>query len=507
MRKLIFLAVLLWVPADVVARETLVVCDDVRDPLTLDPQKEFTEKNHTIVQQIYEGLVRFDPNGKIEPVLALSWQRKDPLRMRFNLRRDVLFHDGEPFDAESVKFSIERYLNPETGFPALGFINSLDKVEVLDPYTVDILTKLPDGLLLNRLAGFILMVPPGYIGRQGAAALNNHPVGTGAFRFDRWESGKFISLSANEAHWNFSKSTGKIKNLIFKFIPEDKQISSLLKGEVDLLTSVPGTKTVFLRKNPSTRLLKKPALYTIGACLRTTGGPLADRRVRKALNYALNKADLIRYDVLGNGIPLASLTFPQEEGHNPNLKPYAYDPKYARQLLAEAGYRDGLTLKTFLKVNAERTGNIIAAQLKRVGILLDITLVPDALLMEYLKKEKWDMIIGDVPNPMMHPFFIQAIFIYSKSPFALAQDAEYDRMLETLVQTMDPAKQKSLSRKIDRYVHEEALSLFTYQRIRTYGIRRGIHFEPYLSGMPYFLNVYWDKEEDRDNPKSQALHR
>ncbi|MCX5792460.1 MAG: ABC transporter substrate-binding protein, partial [Elusimicrobia bacterium] len=122
----------------------LTVCDDVSDPMTLDPQKQFSEKNHTICQQIFDGLLRFDPDGKIEPALAVSWERIDDTRMRFKLREGVFFHNGEPFDSEAVKFSIERYLDPRTGFPALGFIDSIARVEIVDKYTADIVTKNPD---------------------------------------------------------------------------------------------------------------------------------------------------------------------------------------------------------------------------------------------------------------------------------------------------------------------------------------------------------------------------
>src|SRR3989344_5745585 len=162
----------------------LVVCDDVMPPLTLDPHKEFAEKNHILLQQIYEGLVRFDAEGRIEPALAVSWTRIDALRMRFKLREGVRFHNGDPFTANSVRFTVERYLDPKTGFPALGFISSLDRAEVVDELTVDLITHYPDGLLLNRLAGFILIVPEEHVRKAGDTALNDAPVGTGPFVFD-----------------------------------------------------------------------------------------------------------------------------------------------------------------------------------------------------------------------------------------------------------------------------------------------------------------------------------
>ena len=144
------------------ARVGLVVCDDVQDPQTLDPHKQFDEKNHTIVQQIFDGLVRFNPEGEIEPALAVRYERIDPVTMRFHLREGVKFHNGEPFNAEAVRFSIERYKDPKTGFPARPFIDMIG-CKVIDGHTVDLVTQYPDGLLLNRLAGFVLIVPPQYV--------------------------------------------------------------------------------------------------------------------------------------------------------------------------------------------------------------------------------------------------------------------------------------------------------------------------------------------------------
>ena len=168
-------------------KDTLVICDDVQEPATLDPQKEFSEKNHTIIQQIYEGLVRFDSEGMIIPVLATSWQQLDPTHMQFKLRKNVRFHNGEIFDAQSVKSSLERYLAPDINFPGLGFINSIKKIEILDQFTVDIVTHYPDGLLLHRLASFVVMVPPSYATLDAGKSLSTHPIGTGPFRFISWK--------------------------------------------------------------------------------------------------------------------------------------------------------------------------------------------------------------------------------------------------------------------------------------------------------------------------------
>jgi peptide/nickel transport system substrate-binding protein len=469
------------------ATPVLTVCDDVQDPLTLDPHKQFAEKNHTLLQQMYEGLVRFDAYGRVEPALAVSWERLDPLRMRFHLRRGVRFHNGEPFDAEAVRFTVARYLDPKTGFPAVGFIGSLDKVEIIDDHTVDVLTKFPDGLLLNRLAGFILIVPPKYVLEKGEAALETAPVGTGPFRFKRWDRGLSLTMSRSDDYWNLGYP--KAGGLVFRFIPTAGQLKALLSGEIDIATELAGTQTTEAMRSGSLKVIKAPSFYTVTGSLNSAQGPLADKRVRQALNHAVNTEELIRYDLLGNGRTIATVTMPGEEGHNPRLKPYPHDPRKAKRLLKEAGYSAGFTLKALVKVQGERAAKIIGGQLAKVGVVLDAHPVTDAEVVKALTGEKWDVFIAGCPDPMAHSYFIQSIYLYGQSPYRVADNPDYDALLEGMVAALDDDRRRGLAEELDRYMHEEALLIFLYQRVKTYGVGKGVDFVPSITGMPYFVGA------------------
>lgn len=469
------------------AASVLTVCDDVQDPLTLDPHKEFSEKNHTIVQQIFEGLVRFGADGAIEPALATEWRRLDPNTMQFRLREGVSFHNGEPFNAASVKFSIDRYLDPATGFPALGFIGSIDRVEVVDDDLVNVVTKYPDGLLLNRLAGFIVMVPPKYYREQPSETLREKPVGSGAFEFKSWERGNRIELTANKAYWKLGFP--KVEALVFKFMPSEVQFEALKAGEIDLLTELPGTLTTEALKTGFLKVLKTPSFYTVTGALASNRLPLSDKRVRQALNHAISKEDLVRYDLMGNGHPIATVTMPGEEGHNPRLKPYAYDLPKARRLLKEAGYPTGFPLRVLAKAQSGRTAKILRSQLGKIGVKLDVQMVADAEMIKTLAGGGWDIFIANCPDPMAHSYFIQSIFLHGDSPYGLGRNPEYNGRLERVVGTLDDEKRRNLAEELDAYMHEEALLLFTYQRIKTCGARVGVDFTPSITGMPYFFGV------------------
>lgn len=476
--------------AAAVSTTTLVVCDDVQDPPSLNPFQIFSEKTLTLLQQTLEGLVRFDPNGKVEPALAESWERVDGLTMRFHLRKGVRFHDGEIFDARSVKFSLEKYVAPETRYPGLGFVETISSVRIVDDYTVDVITSRPDGLLINRLAAWAHIVPWKYYQKVGGEGFARHPVGTGPFQFETWKKGKRVEFPANRGYW--MKGFPRVDRLVFAFVAADAQLAALQSGEIDLTTELPGTFTTKVAQTGAIKVLKLPSFYAVSGSFNINQGPLKSRMVRQALNYGVNRPELIRYDLLGNGREIATVTMEGEEGHNELLRPYPYDSSKALKQLKEAGFPDGFTLKVLVKVQGLRTARIIAKQLERIGVKLDLHPFPDAEILDALKRESWDMIMAGCPDPMSHSFFIQSIFLFSKSPYSLASSGEYDARLNRMVATLNDAERKEIGRELDRYVHDEALMLFLYQRIKIYGVRKGVSFSPSITGMPYFYDARKD---------------
>ncbi len=487
LKRLTLAGFLCVLPLTTSVASTLVVCDDVQGPLTLDPHKEFSEKNHCIVQQIFDGLVRFDSRGKIEGALASSWERLGPLRVRFHLREGVFFHNGDPFSAEDVKFSLDRYLNPETGFPARGFLASLDKVEIVDAHTVDITTIFPDGILLNRLAGFVLIVPKKYLQDKGENILSENPVGTGPFRYIETDKDGKIILDANKGYWSAKKAG--VDRLVFQYSDSKSRIDRLFDGSVHILTDVPGTMTFKIQNHPNTRVEKIESFFTVMGTFNSGRKPLSDKRVRQAINYAVNREDLVRYDLLGNGRPIAGMALPGTLGYDPTLEPYPYNPERSRRLLKEAGIKLPLHLKTILTEQVQRTASILDKQLQRVGIHLDLKVVPNAEVMARLQAEEWDMGISAFSNGLAHIAFPLSILFYSRSPYSLLHSPEFDGKFEEASGTLDPAEQEKKFQALDRYVYDEALGLPTYQKINIYGVSKRVHFVPYMTGIPQYFET------------------
>ncbi len=466
----------------------VVVCDDSQDPVGLDPFFELSEKKHTLIQQMLEGLVRFNAEAEIIPALAESWEQTDSLHIRFHLRKGVSFHNGEEFNAESVRYTIRKIIDPNTKSPLAGFLFSISDVEIIDPHTIDIVTKFPDGLLLRRLAGLVLFVPPVDYELRGSAVFAKEPIGTGPFKLKRWDSGKEIVMEKNPNYWDPGRPL--IDELVMRFISSvDDQLAGLLKGSVDIMTELPGTYTLRVAENPKTQVVKKEALYAVGGHFNTGIPPFNDRRVRQAANYALFRDDYIRYDLLGNGTMVATLGTPGQIGYNDDLHPYPYSLEKARELLGEAGIKTPLKIDVFLVPFVERPARIIKKQLESIGFDVQLHIFPEGKAVRAFKTGTWHMGMATFPSPTAHVSFSHELLFHSKSYFSLHHDPAFDKSLEEATMILDPRKSELAFRELEKLVHEEALGLFLYQRIKTYGVRRRVRFRPYLTGMPHFSDA------------------
>ena len=198
--SVVFILALFVLANMVVARTELVVCDDVRAPLTLNPLQEFDSKSHTIVQQIFDGLLAFDENGHVRPGLACAWKRVSPTRMIMTLRDGVLFHNGEKLTTNDVVYTIRAYQDAANGFPARDYFGNITSVRALSVTTLEVQTQIPDGLLEGKLA-FLRVLPSAYHASVGNDAFGEKPVGTGPFVFDEKCGTTSITMNKNPQYW------------------------------------------------------------------------------------------------------------------------------------------------------------------------------------------------------------------------------------------------------------------------------------------------------------------
>ena len=316
-------------------------------PETLDPHMSITLPSWTVVRNVFDSLlVRDLKTYGFKPGLAESHQILNDTTWQFKLRKGVKFHNGEEFNAESVKFSVERVINPEQKSPSRGQNVPIERVEVIDPYTVNIITKKAMPMLRERLVspgytGTILIVPPKYVREKGDQYFNTNPVGTGPFRVVKWVKGDYVELEVNK---DYSGGPPKIKTVIIKAIPEPTtRVSALLTGDADIIESIPPDLVETVKKAANARVAETDidGVPTDVEFNATKGGSLADPRVRCALSSAVDMDLVVKKIVLGYGTRRPVPLDPRAFGYNPNLPLPKYDLEKAKKLLAEAGYPNG----------------------------------------------------------------------------------------------------------------------------------------------------------------------
>lgn len=494
------LALAFCVPAAAGVPERLIVVNDVTDPVSLDPHREFDASSDNIVNQIFDGLVRLSPQGQIEPALAESWRRIDDLTLEFRLRQGVTFHDGEPFGAEAVRFSFLRQTDSSRPAPNAGLLGELSDVEVVDERTVRLKTRKPDGLLLNKLPMFFKILPPAYLKKVGDAGFAAWPVGTGPYRFLGWKKGREISLEANPDYW--MKGRPAIRALTFRFVPSPRQVDALLAGEVDMLTDLSGLDTLRVARTLDNRVMKTESIYAVSLIPNSRRPPFSDVRARRALARLVDPEELIRYAAKGNGRRLAGFTVPGQFGHHPAIVGYELDKRRARRLLREAGLGPGRRIKVLVREEIRNFGLVLVSQLKRGGLDAELETASQEQIYQKVVRPNLDASLrpwdGDIlmthyVDPTAHAYFPYMIFVHSKGPYSLASDPSFDALFGEMSASLSADRQKELCFQLEEMVFDKALALSPVQVIRPFGIKKNLRYEPYIAGMLDFRTAYWSE--------------
>ncbi|GAC1317271.1 MAG: ABC transporter substrate-binding protein [Chloroflexota bacterium] len=342
---------------------------------SLDPYLAYGISSLSIHHNIFDFLLERDAQGNLAPGLAESWTAVDPTTLEFKLRHNVVFHNGEPFTGESVRFSAQRMLDPNLNSGVRSRFASINEVKVVDPFTVRFLLARPDPQLLDSLTNQMAMLPPSF----GQAGSSLTPVGTGPFKFVEWVHGDHVTVQANDRYWAGSvKGTPRVQTVVFRPVPvAGTRLADVQSGQADLVVGLTPDQTRVLQSAGQTgpRVLRAdlPGYQYIFFNERQTSSPLADARVRQALNYAIDRRALTDTLLGGTVMPLTQAVGPLTPGYDPTLAGFGYDPSRARRLLADAGVGSGFDL-TLDVAQADRTDLIdaVAAQLSQVGVRVTI---------------------------------------------------------------------------------------------------------------------------------------
>jgi peptide/nickel transport system substrate-binding protein len=362
----IALAALMLATTGAAARSDLTLAM-VLEPPHLDPTASAAGAiDEILYANVFEGLTRIGPNGEVQPALAESWDiSPDRKTYAFHLHQGVKFHDGAAFDANDVKFSLDRARAPDSTNAQKALFAAIDEVEVIDPATVKVTLKQPSGDFLYNMAwGDAVMV-----GRTSAAGNKEKPIGTGPFKFQNWAKGSEVTLARNPDYWGNKPALEKAS---FRFIPDPAAASAaLLAGDVQAFPSFPAPESVpQFQADPRFHVEVGTTEGEIIMAENNARPPFDNPKVRQAIAHAINRKAIIDGAMFGFGTPIGSFFPPHHPAYLDLTGERKYDPDLARKLLAEAGYPNGFktTLKLPPPVYARRGGEIIAAQLRAVGI-------------------------------------------------------------------------------------------------------------------------------------------
>ncbi len=490
MRKFVFTAlaaIALALPLTANAAKDSVVIGMRLEPPGLDPTTGAAAAISQItLYNIFEGLTHINQNAEVGPGLAESWTVSDDLKtFTFKLRKGVKFHDGSGFDANDVKFTYERNAAKDSVNKRKDRFRNMASIEVLDPYTLRITLKAarPNFLFEMGESTAVIVAP------ETAATNKTKPIGTGPFRLVKWLKGDSVELEKAPTY----RDPGAIRlnKVTFKFISDAAaQVAALLAGDVDVFPLLDPKNVAQFEANPNFVVSEGT---TEGETILSTNnkrGALADIRVRQAIAHAINRKEIIDGAMFGYGTPIGSHFAPHNPAYIDLTGTYPYDPAKARELLKEAGYGKGLklTLKLPPPSYARDGGQIVAAQLAKVGIQVKIQNVEWAQWLDVVyKKKNYDLtIISHVePNDMS---------IYTNPNYYFQYDsAEFRDIMAKADSAVDPKERTKYLQMAQRKLAKDAVNGYLFQLPRISVYRKGLH--GIWKNSPIFVNdmsgVYW----------------
>jgi peptide/nickel transport system substrate-binding protein len=465
-----FFAVATTGPAE--AQEMVVAYGN--DPLSVDPRIVFTTTGESLIQHVYETLVGQDEKGNVIPKLAVSWRQVSPTILEFKLRPNVKFHNGEPFTGDSVKYTLESMVAPDTKSPKRAFLAEIEQVKIVDPLTVQLITKRPTRALLRTLT-YYGAIMPAKASRELGDKMGSTAFGTGPYRVAEYVPGQRFVIEATESYWG---PAPKIKKITYRIVPEDAtRVAMLESAQAMMVNNLPVDMIRRIEGGADTRVDAAVTARTVYMGIKTNRGFLADPRVRQALNHAVNKQEIIETVLGGRGQVANSPIAPLVQFYDQSIPTYAYDPAKAKQLLAAAGVPAGSPLRIGIPTGRylmdRQVGEAVAGYLKEIGFNVQVE-TPEwgNYYADVLKADgRFDVFMLGWGTTTLDPDFLLTPNFHSQfSKSTLYKNASVDRMLDEARQTFDDRAAGELYRRIQRTIVTDAPWIF-------------LHYQPDLIGV------------------------
>ncbi|MBE7416328.1 MAG: ABC transporter substrate-binding protein [Ideonella sp.] len=474
------------------------------DILTLDPHAQNHATTNAILMHAYEGLTRYSEKYEVEPCLATKWTFVSPTQVRFELRKGVKFQDGSPFTADDVVFSFGRIKQPQGTMQI--YVTGINEVKKIDDHTVDLILAAPNPILLRNIIDFRIMSKAwsekhnttkvqDYKAKEENFASRNVN-GTGPYRIISWQPESRVAMAINEGWWD--KPRGNVTQVLYTPIKSDStRVSALLSGDVDMVTDVPTQDIDKLRADPRLKVVDGPEVRTIFIALDQGSNelkysnvkgknPFKDKRVREALNLAVDREAIKRSIMRGLSVPANMMVAPGVNGYSTELdKPLKADVAKAKKLLADAGYPNGfefqLNCPNNRYVNDEKICVALVSMWAKAGLTVKLNAEGMATFIQKVQNFDtsayllgWGVATYDAQYSLQSLVRTRTTGADGNFNFSKVSDAKVDQLVDAMKTETDVAKRNGMIRDALTRTRDEYLFVPLHHQIRPWAMYKKV---------------------------------
>jgi len=485
------------------------------DPVSLDPHEQLSGGMLQLSHMLFDPLVRWDKKMGFEPRLAESWKRLDPHTVRFNLRKGVKFHSGNPFSADDVIWTFER-LKQSPDFK--GLFAPFKEMKKVDDYTIDLVTNDPYPLVLHMATYIFPMDSKFYAGddekgnpkamlkKHADTYASTHASGTGPYIVTERQQGVRVDFERFGGYWD-KQSPGNVDKIVLTPIKESPtRVAALLSGDVDFIAPVPPADLPRISQDPNVNLVTMGGTRIITFQLnQERRAEFKDPRVRQAIVYAINNEGIVEKIMKGFATAAAQQSPVGYAGHVESLKP-RYDLNKAKQLMKEAGYEKGFSVTMMAPnnryVNDAKIAEAVASMLSRINIKVDLKTMPKAQYWPKFDERAADiMMIGWHSDTEDSSNFTEFLTMCPNTETGYGQynsgnycNEKIDALILTSQGETDEAKRAAMLQQVEQILHDEAAFVPLHWQNLAWAARKGVNIEPVVNVMnfPYLGDLVMD---------------
>lgn len=459
-----------------------------KDISGFDVHQTTTTLTASVQVNVFEYLVVKDRDQNMKPGLAESWENIDPLVWRLKLKKNVKFHNGDPFTAEDVKFTLER-IAKDAQFTENRNYRQIKEVKIVDDHTVDIVTNSPDPVLMNRISRLASgMLPSKYIKEKGMEEFMKNPVGTGPYKYKTWSRDNEIVLVKNPDYYGEPPKWDTVK---YRIIPEaSTRVAELLTGGVDIALDILPSDIERVNGSAKAKIVRGDTKRVLALQVPLSKGELADPRVREAIDLAINEDVIVKQIYDGGAIPTRTLTVRGTPGLNESLySTYSYDLARAKQLLKEAGLENGfnvtLTTANGQYLKDKEMVQLIASMLGEAGINAKLEILESSSFAEKKSAKKFSGLwLNGFSNSLNDPATDYASFV-SKDAAGITDynNPEFDKIYKHAETNMEPDSRMKEFQTLQQMLAKDRPTLPLVQLQGIYGVNNRVNFVPRVDEM------------------------